>query len=272
MPPIESTMLLRLRFGCRLALALLGGWVLPVAAADAPRCDRPFTLALHDHGLLYDSQTGEGIDRDMADALLQRSGCTINISLMPRARIWQLIESGLLDFSLSGISNDTREKFASFAWYFSNKYYLLVRKDAAVQDLADFQRNPALKLGVIRSFRYSSTANQFVDALDSQGRVSHASALAPLYEVLLDNRLHAMIIEPFDYPTLDSTRLRALTRILAFDDPPVRHGLIMSRAALAQDQRQAWRALVDGMRADGTVTRIFEKYFKPELARQLTQF
>jgi polar amino acid transport system substrate-binding protein len=258
------------------------GWVclamagLPPAmaqtAAAMPSCDRPFTLALHDHGLLYDSQTGEGIDRDMADALERRSGCRISVSLMPRARIWQLIETGLLDFSLSGISNEARDKFAGFAWYFSNKYYLLVRRDAGVQVLADFARNPALKLGVIRSFRYSATANRLVDALDSQGRVSHASNLAALYQVLLDNRLQAMIIEPFDYPTLENSRIRSLTQILEFDDPPVRHGLIMSRTALAPEQQQAWRALVDALRADGTVTRIFEKYFKPELARQLTQF
>ncbi|MES2716632.1 MAG: transporter substrate-binding domain-containing protein [Pseudomonadota bacterium] len=253
-----------------LALLLLAPW--PATAAAKPSCDRPFTLALHDHGLLYDSQTGEGIDRDMADALERRSGCKISLTLMPRARIWQLIESGLLDFSLSGITNEARDKFAGFAWYFSNKYYLLVRKDAGVQDLADFERNPALRLGVIRSFRYSATANRFVDKLDSQGRVNHASALSALYQVLLDNRLQAMIIEPFDYPTLENARIRAQTQILEFDDPPVRHGLIMSRAALSPEQQQAWRNLVDGMRADGTVTRIFEKYFKPELARQLTQF
>ena len=91
-------------------------------------------------------------------------------------------------------------------------------------------------------------------------------------QVLLDNRLQAMIIEPFDYPTLENARIRAQTMVLEFDDPPVPHGLIMSRKALPPDQQQAWRALVDAMRADGTVTRIFEKYFKPELARQLTQF
>ena len=255
-----------------LTLALLGLSPLTAAAADGPRCDRPFSLALHDHGLLYDSQTGEGIDRDFADALARRSGCKISVTLMPRARIWQLIESGLLDFSLSGISNEARDKFAGFAWYFSNKYYLLVRKDAGVQALADFDRNPALKLGVIRSFRYSATANRLVDKLDSQGRVSQATSLAALYQVLLDNRLQAMIIEPFDYPTLENARIREQTLILEFDDPPVPHGLIMSRKALAPDQQQAWRNLVDAMRADGTVMRIFEKYFKPELARTLTQF
>jgi len=242
------------------------------AQAAGPDCDRPFSLALHDHGLLYDSRSGEGIDKDFADELIRRSGCKVSVSLMPRARIWQLIESGVLDFSLSGIANEARDRFAGFAWYFSNKYYLLVRKDAGVQKLADFDGNPALKLGVIRSFRYSPTANRFVDRLDGQGRVSQATALAPLYQVLLDNRVQAMIIEPFDYPTLESAAIREQTLILEFDDPPVPHGLIMSRKSLPPAQQQAWRTLVDGMRTDGTVTRIFEKYFKRDLARAMTQF
>jgi polar amino acid transport system substrate-binding protein len=252
-------------------LAALGATA-AAGAAGMPDCSRPLSLALHDHGLLYSSQTGEGIDKDFADELIRRSGCKISVSVMPRARIWQLVESGALDFSLSGITDEARDRYAAFAWYFTNKYYLLVRKDAGVQKLDAFAADPALKLGVIRSFRYSATANRFVDRLDAQRRVSYASSLEPLYQVLLDNRVQAMIIEPFDYPALESARLRELTQIVEFDDPSVPHGLIMSRKALAPEQQQAWRALVDGMRADGTVLRIFEKYFKHDLALAMTRF
>jgi polar amino acid transport system substrate-binding protein len=243
-----------------------------VHAADKPDCSRPLSLALHDHGLLYSAETGEGIDKDFADELIRRSGCKVNVTVMPRARIWQLIESGALDFSLSGITNPARDKFAGFAWYFSNKYYLLARRDAGVQRQADFENNPALKLGAIRSFRYSETANRLVDKLDAQRRVSYATTLAPLYEILLDNRVQAMIIEPFDYPVLETEKLRAQTTILEFDDPSVPHGLIMSRKALSAPEQDQWRALVAAMRADGTVLRIFEKYFKPDLARAMAQF
>jgi len=118
-----------------------------VFAADLPDCSRPLTLGLHEHGLLYSSDTNTGIDKDFADELILRSGCMIIISVMPRDRIWQLIESGALDFSLSGIANPDRERFAAFAWYFSNKYYLLVRKDANVQRLTDFEQKERLQLG-----------------------------------------------------------------------------------------------------------------------------
>jgi polar amino acid transport system substrate-binding protein len=90
--------------------------------------------------------------------------------------------------------------------------------------------------------------------------------------VLLENRVQAMIIEPFDYPAIERATIRAETSILEFDDAPVPHGLIMSKKSLTPDQQEAWRGLINGMRADGTVQRIFEKYFAPELARTLSQF
>jgi len=254
---------------CALGPLLLAGGAY---AADMPSCSRPLTLALHDHGLLYSSDTGTGIDKDIADELARRSGCKITISVLPRARIWQLIESGALDFSLSGITNAERDRFAAFAWYVSNKYYLLVRKDAGPLKLSDFEKSAKLQLGVIRSFRYSNSANEFVDRLNADGRVVQSSGLAPLYQLLLTNRIQAMIIEPFDYPVIEASSIRDASEIVEFGDPPVPHGLILSRAALAAPEIAKWSALVDAVRADGTMLRIFSKYFKPELARSMVNF
>ncbi|HJW01979.1 MAG TPA: transporter substrate-binding domain-containing protein [Azospira sp.] len=241
--------------------------------ADKPNCSRPLTLALHDHGLLYSVETGTGIDKDIAEELIRRSGCRVTVSVLPRNRIWQLIESGALDFGLSGIANGERTKFAAFAWYFSNKYYLLLRKDTEVRQVADFWGSRGLRLGVIRGFGYSPSADQLVDELRRQQRLVYSSGgLAPLYETLLANRIQAMIVEPFDYPVLEEKRIQAITSILPFDDPPVPHGLVMSRKSLSPEEQEKWRALIGDMRADGTVLRIFEKYFKPELARALVDF
>jgi polar amino acid transport system substrate-binding protein len=253
--------------GLLLALCMLGR-----AMAAGPDCSRPFTLALHDHGLLYSADTDTGIDKDFADELIRRSGCKVSVSLMSRARIWQLIESGALDFSLSGITNADRDRYASFAWYFSNKYYLLVRRDAGIQQLADFEHNDAFQLGVIRSFRYSESANRLVDELAAANRTSQAGGLDPLYQALLLRRIQGMIIEPFDYPALEERKIRDVTTIIEFNDPAVPHGLIMSKKSLPAAEQEKWRALVNDMRADGTVRRIFEKYFKSDLANSMVGF
>lgn len=260
--------MIRLCFGgLLLALGCMGS-----AMAAGPECSRSFTLALHDHGLLYSVDTNSGIDKDFADELIRRSGCQIRVSLMSRARIWKLIETGGLDFSLSGIANDERNQYADFAWYFSDKYYLLVRKDAGIQRPADFEHNDRFQLGVIRSFRYSDSANRLVDKLSAENRVSQAGGLDPLYQALVLRRIQGMIIEPFDYPAIDEKSIRDVTTIVEFDDPAVPHGLIMSKKALPPAERQKWRALVNEMRADGTVRRIFQKYFKPDLADSMVDF
>lgn len=262
-----TTTLRRLLGGALFGLCSLGS-----AVAAGPDCSRPLTLALHDHGLLYSADTDTGIDKDFADELIRRSGCKVSVSLMSRARIWQLIESGSLDFSLSGITNAERNKFAGFAWYFSNKYYLLVRKDAGVLQLADFERTDRFQLGVIRSFRYSASANKLVDKLMAANRVSQASGLAPLYQTLLLNHIQGMIMEPFDYPALDEKKIRDITTVIDFNDPAVPHGLIMSKKSLSAPEQEKWRALVNDMRADGSVRRIFEKYFSPTLTAAMVEF
>jgi polar amino acid transport system substrate-binding protein len=254
-----------------LAILLMLGFCAAVNAAPMD-CSRSYTLALHDHGLLYSAETDTGIDKDVADELIRRSGCKVVVSLMPRARIWQLIESGALDFSLSGITNAERDKFAGFAWYFSNKYYLLVRNDAGVHALADFEKKDKLQLGVIRSFRYSESANRLVDKLQDANRVSQAGGLAPLYQALMQGHIQGMVIEPFDFPALEEKKIRELSTILEFNDPAVPHGLIMSRKALSGAQLEQWRALINDMRSDGSMRRIFQKYFKPELAATLVNF
>jgi len=237
-----------------------------------PDCSRPFSLGLHEHGLLYTAQTGEGIDKDIADEMVRRTRCHLTLTVLPRARIWQLVETGALDFTLSGISNPQREKFAAFSWYLSNKYYLLVRRDADVHSVAEFRRKRGLQLGLIRSFRYGERANEFVDALESESRVTYAGSLDPLYTILLADDIQAMIIEPFDFPMIAGAQLKAQTLILEFADPPVPHGLVMSRKSLPPAQLQAWNEVIQSMRADGTMRRIFEKYFPADLARQMTQF
>ena len=256
----------------RVVSALLLGLAGHCAAADGPTCSRPLTLALHEHGLLYSASTDTGIDKDFADELVKRSGCRVNVSVMGRARIWEMIESGALDFSLSGITNEARDKFAGFAWYFSNKYYLLVRNDAKVRELAGFEGNSRLQLGVIRSFRYGARTNQFVDRLTAENRVSYASGLEPLYQILALDRIQGMIIEPFDYSQVAGRAIRDVTSIIDTGDGAVPHGLIMSRKSLSATEQAKWQALVQAMRADGTVLRIFEKYFSPELARAMTVF
>jgi len=243
-----------------------------ITLASGPDCSRNYTLALHEHGLLYNATSRSGIDKDVSDELIRRSGCHVEVSLLPRSRIWKLLEVGALDFSLSGITNEEREHYAAFAWYFADKFSLIVRKDAAVQNLDEFQKRTDLKLGGILSFRYSETINQVVDNLDHQGRLIGSYDYDALYQNLRQGRTQAIIIEPFDYSDLEKYQVGKLVRILDTNDQPTPHGLIMSRKTINAEQQERWREIINSMRRDGTMLKIFRKYFSREEAQQMTTF
>ena len=88
----------------------------------------------------------------------------------------------------------------------------------------------------------------------------------------MQGHIQGMLIEPFDFPALEERKIREVSTVLEFNDPAVPHGLIMSRKALSAVQQEQWRTVINGMRSDGTMLRIFEKYFKPELAAALVNF
>lgn len=244
----------------------------PGLAADGPDRTRNYSLALFDHGLLYSEQTGKGIDRDFADELIRRSHCKFTVSVLPRSRIWQLIETGALDFSTSGITLPERQNFADFAWYFIDKYYLLVRTDAKAPSITDFTRNPQLKLGAIRGYRYSNSTSTLIDRLSNDNRVSFASSIDTLYQIMALNRIQGIIIEPFDLAQVASSPLRKVSTIIEFEDAAVLHGLIMSKKTIPEDERRKWQSLVEGMRQDGTILKIFGRYFSPDIAETLVHF
>ncbi|MBA5608476.1 transporter substrate-binding domain-containing protein [Duganella sp. FT3S] len=241
-------------------------------AAPTPNCSRTYTLAYHEHGMLYSKALDQGIDKDVAEEMIKRSGCKFTVTVMPRARIWALIESGQLDFSMSGITNPERDKFAAFGWYLFNKYYLLVRKDAGVRSIDDFQRRQDLSLGTIRSFRYSERFNHLADALRAENRINEVVNHEQLLGMLKLNRIQGIIIEPFNYSQVQQRELSELTNLFESDDPSVLHGLIMSKRSLSPEDQQQWRNIIDGMRRDGTLFQIMRKYFGDRQAKAMTTF
>ncbi len=268
----KSTLLLSRWLGSAVVLGALILHGTTTLAADLPTCSRTFTLAYHDHGMLYAKATDQGIDRDVAIEMIKRSGCKFEVSLMPRSRIWLWIESGQLDFSMSGITNEARDKYASFAWYLYNKYYFMVREDAGTTSLAEFEKNPRLQIGAVRSFRYSKNLNDMVDRLTAQRRMTEVPDHEQLLNMMRLNRIQGMIIEPFNYSQVQSRELNNLTRIMESGDPPILHGLIMSKKSLPEVELQKWRAIIDGMRKDGTLLQIMRKYFDPDLAKSMVTF
>ncbi len=253
-----------------LVLSLLACFPLTNALhAATPDCGaRPISIALYEFGLLFNN--GRGIDRDVIDELRHRSGCRFDISVRPRARIWQELEAGTLDMSVSGIQNPTRDRFAWFAPYLTLKNISLLDLPAGSPSTASaFLADTRLRWGAVRAFRHGESADTFLDQLRQQGRVLEGQNVAQVFAMLKSGRVQGMFAQSPVYRmhlTDDEANHRYRLVDWAPHEAAVPHSLILAKSRFSAEQAALWQGLVQSMVTDGTMLRILQRYLPKEEA------
>ncbi|MEN9867950.1 MAG: hypothetical protein RL748_3540 [Pseudomonadota bacterium] len=265
------------RFALSLLILLLCQLVtLPARAFDCG--PRPIRLAFYETGFFYfeNAKGPQGIDKEIVDELIKRSGCQIQTQLMVRARIWADLASGELDMSVSGIQNPERDRFAWFAPYLSTKNYAILGKRAAkVHSAQEFIADPQLTFGVVRAFKHGTLQDGWLAQLRSSNRVQESPDADSIFKKLKEQRVDAMFSQPPVYrKRIQDLQMQSEVQVQDWtpDEKGVPLGLIMAKSFFSQNQAAQWRNLLDAMRKDGTLKRIYEHYLPAAEAARLLDF
>ncbi|MBF0237111.1 MAG: transporter substrate-binding domain-containing protein [SAR324 cluster bacterium] len=238
--------------------------------------NKPFTVGFYEYGLYYDSN-GKGIDKDIIDELKKRTGCPFEEMVLKRARIWSDLASGDLDIGMTGIQTEERDNFAWFANYLSMKNYAILRAGIAdkVKRPEDFLALKDLQFGMLRSFKHGVIQDQIIDQLRAQQRVQESPDAESIFKKLKEQRVDAMFSQPTTYHK-HLKELQMEKDVVIQDWTPSEkgtiHGLIMSKSRFSEVQFKQWKAVIDEMRADGTLKRIYQKYLPPADAQKMLDF
>lgn len=252
---------------CRLAvlLFLLMAVHSAVAQSEVKRthCPKPISFALYEHGVFYDAVSGRGLDKDLVEELAVRTGCRFELVLRSRARIWADLESGQLMMTASAIETDLRREFAWFVHYLSAKNFVVVREALGVNSAQAFENEPKLRWGAVRAYRHGNSSDAFLARLRHQKRVAEEPDLLSVYHSFLRGRTDAFFLQPFlAAKYLEETPSGVTLRIVDWfpDEDPVNSGIALSKAHFSAEDQRYWRKVIDGMRADGTLKRMFSRY------------
>ncbi len=250
----------------------VAGWLL---AAPAWACS--YSVAFYELGLLYyrDAQgVAQGIDKDVIDALSQRSGCRFEPVLESRVRIWKQLAEGQLDLSVSGIANPERERFAEFIPYFQTRNMLLLRRGVPNQARSPegFKATPELRVAVVKSFKHGTFYDTWLASLREQGgRVVEAADFDTVLRLFKAGRADAFLALPTSW--LLAARQQGLAEAVDLLDwaPEERvvHGLIVSRLRVPEADRQRLREAMASLLADGTVATLLRRQVGADVARTL---
>lgn len=259
----------------RKPFTVLGMLLLLASARPAlagPACPKqPIQLAFYEYAPFY--HQGAGLDADVVEELKRRSGCAFSTSLMPRARIWKLLEAGNLDMTVSGIEIPTRNRFAYFYHYILQKNFALISDQvpADVHSLQDFITKTDLTWGVVRNFSYGEFYDAQLAELRRQNRLHDLPTQMANFRLLKAGRIAGMLAVPMIYNEL-MPELRAAGNLRIADwapeEMPVHGGLVLARARFKPAEAREWGLLVESMNRDGTMLKLLQKYLSPKDAQQ----
>ena len=256
-----------------IATVLLGTAGMAWAAPACP--DKPISFAFFESGLLYSESTHDGIDKAVMEELARRSKCTFDFSVKPRARIWLELERGDLMMTGSAIRTEERDAYAWGVNYFGLKAELMLRSVNGnhPRSKEEFLKDESLKIGVARAFKHGEAMDSFIEELRQRNRVVDVPP-SSMYDMFSRNRFAAMPIYPLDSVYRDKREVSQFN--MAADwfptDRSVPRALLFSKKHFTKAQVQEWRVLVQQMKDDGTLKKIFTHYAGKDSAEKLMQF
>lgn len=272
-----SVKLLRWMLVCALSVGMMA----QVLASSAIVCPpTPIRVGFFEFGVLFtvdrDSgrRRGFGIDRDLALELEKRSGCRFEGHLMSRARIWVEMQEGRLDMTFSAIRTPEREAMAWMIPYSGSRQVIVLSDRVAPEQRkeAGFLASRERKFAAVRGFRHSPYHDALLDRLRKEGRVQEAVDEVQLFAMLRNGSADAIVSQESLYANyLDPADLGSAVHVVRWsphDEVTIAH-VMLTRATFSAAEAEKWRALIEGMRRDGTLLAIAMRYFDRRTARDM---
>lgn len=250
------------------------------ASAGPVDCgDKPIRVGQFKLGFRYYVEDGQekGMNKDILDELRKRTGCSFVSQEMPFARIWADLGSGDLDMTLSGIRSPERDKTLWCAPSIATKNMAVIRTASAgaVKNAEDFLANGKLIFGVVRGYTHGAEQDKFLEKMRQAQRVEESASVDILFEKLKLGRVDGIFAFPFVYRKwLPELKIEKETAIQ--DWAPKDKGIIgctmFNKLRFSEEEATRWRKLIDDMRKDGTLKRIFIRYVTAEEADRMLDF
>jgi len=246
------------------AAAMLLFLALPAWAQKAPAClSRPIVVGLYEFGHFY--RAGVGLDKDVAEELARRSGCAFQFKVMPRRLIWQAMQQGTVDMTLSAAATPARKAFAWAEPYLWVRHMIILRKDVdpAVRSIEDFIAAPGLRLAIGRGYAPGSVYDDLVAQLRNVGRIEDVDDSDRMYAMFRARRFQALLGPKLVYASYLQEDIKAGT--VRIEDwgpnaPKAPAHLLMARRQFSADEARRWGAMLKEMTSDGTMLRMVAKY------------
>jgi polar amino acid transport system substrate-binding protein len=235
---------------------------LPAAAG----CPAPLRAGASDLGLSSYRAEGRitGAANDVLRELARRTGCPLDITWYPRARLWAEYASGRINLTVSAARTAERDRIAHFVPYVTTRFDLVLarRVPGGYTSLAQFVERGNGRLNLVRGAYYTPEVATQVVRLRQLGRLEEVSDFDVAFRKMASQRAEATLAPMMIYARYLRTAglLEQASVLPVSESPPLLVGAYFSHNEMPAAARQAFAKALLGMVADGTVARIYGNY------------
>lgn len=251
---------------------LLAAW--PALAAEFT-CPALTRVGISDLGYSSYQEHGafRGTSVDVVAELERRTGCHFRIEWYPRERLFVQFANGQLDMAMASLRNPERERYASWMPYTYTQFELLLTRQSAgrFRSLAEFVDGSKARLNVTRGIVYAPELQAQLQRLQKLGRLEYVADYEVVFKKIKAGRAEGTLAPPVIY-MLHQRRLDlggALAAQAISEWPRQVVGAYVSNGNVPREVQRGYARALYEMVADGTVTRIYERYLGADVTRQL---
>jgi polar amino acid transport system substrate-binding protein len=265
---------------CLLLVGLLLSLASFIVSAGPVDCGtKPISLAFFVFGYGYYEEDGQakGLFKDVADEFTRRTGCSFITQVMPIPRIWEDVANGKLDVGIASIQTVERDQYSWIVPYLATKSYALIRVSTAgkVRTAEDFLDQKELLFGVVRGWKYGIGQEKWLEKMRQAGRVEESASYEILFEKLKAGRVDGLFSAPNAYRKMIKD-LHLDAEIAIHDwfeqEKGIPGGFMLSKNRFSEAEALRWKAVIREMRSDGTLERMFRRYYTPQETRNWLDF
>ncbi len=251
---------------------LLAATALVLPAWGVAGCSRTINVPMAPIGLsvfVASDNSLSGVYPDVLRAIVAREGCNFEFSLVPRARLDVMFESGRADLLIPASRSPSRDDYGIFVpLVYSRATLISMSMDRpAIQSAQELLERRELKVGVVRGFDFGTAYQSLVKSLTEQGRLVQEVDAASVARLMQSGAVDLTIMAPSILvgaiqvdPKL--AKLMVKLRYEPIDELPWGDsGAYISKKAMSEADINTLRDALERAARSGAVWKAFQRYY-----------
>ena len=217
--------------------------------------------------------TVSGIYPDLLRNLGAKMGCTFIFSVVPRARLEALFETGKADLLIPASGTPRRDQHGLFIPLLGNRPLLITLQGARepITTMQELIERREVRVALVRGYDYGPSYQALAKELGSQGRLFYEVDALSVARLMQSGFIDATIMNPTILAGMaqndarvsglaDRLRLEALPEL-----PWGLSGAYISRKSLNANDQAVLRELLEKAARSGAIMESFQRSHRPEL-------